>query len=135
MARFEMDGMDELMEELEAMADLSEIAPKMINAATPTVVENLSKNIHSAADRGYATGELESAVHATKAKQNNYGYFAAVGVTGTDSKGMRNGEKMAYLEYGTSKQEAHPVMAKTVNESEDTCIEKMQEIFNREVGR
>lgn len=135
MARFEMNGLDEIMKDLDVMADLGEVAPKMIDAATPTVAKNLSKNIHAAANRGYATGELENAVHATKAKLNNYGYFAAVSVAGKDSKGTRNGEKLAYLEYGTSTQEAHPVMAKTVNESKDICIEKMQEVFNREMGQ
>lgn len=134
MARFEMNGMDELINQLENMADLSETALKMIDAATPTIEKNLAKNIHAAANRGYATGELEKSVHSTKAKQNNYGYFAAVGVIGTDSKGVRNGEKLAYLEYGTTTQDAHPVMAKTVNESEKECIEKMQEVFEQEVS-
>ena len=129
-----MSGMEEVMKQLEDAAELERIAPKMIQAAAPNVVRNLKKNIHAAANRGYTTGELEKAVHSTKAKQNDYGYFAAVGVVGTDKKGIRNGEKLAYLEYGKSRQEPHPVMAKTVNESEATCLAKMQEVFNQEVG-
>lgn len=135
MARFEMSGMDDLMKQMEQLADLEEVAPKMIDAATPTIKENLSKNIRTAANRGYATGELAESIQATKAKQNAYGYFAAVRPTGADKKGTRNGEKLAYLEYGVSgKQEPHPVMAKTINESEEVAISKMQEVFNRENG-
>lgn len=134
MARFEMEGIDELIKQLESMEDMSDTALKMIDAVTPVVEKNLAKNIHAAANRGYATGELEKSVHSTKAKQNNHGYFAAVGVIGTDSKGVRNGEKLAYLEYGTSTQDAHPVMAKTVNESEKECMETMQQVFDQEVS-
>lgn len=136
MARFEMNGVDEMMQELEQLADINEVANKMIDAASPTVASNLKKNIKAAANRGYATGELAASVKATKAKQNNYGHFAAVGVTGIDSKGMRNAEKMAYLEYGTSNgQTAHPVMEKTIHQSEDEVIEVMQQVFNREAGK
>lgn len=136
MARFEMDGFDEMMQDLELLADLDEVANQMIDAASPIVARNMKKNIETAANRGYATGELAASVRATKAKQNNYGHFAAVGVTGTDSKGMRNAEKMAYLEYGTSKgQDAHPIMAKTLHQSEEEVVETMQQVFNREAGK
>lgn len=131
---FEVKGMEEVMKQLEDAADLDRLAPKMIQAAAPNVAENLKKNIHAAANRGYATGELAKAVHTTKVKKNDYGYFAAVGATGKDEKGVRNGEKLAYLEYGTAKQNPHPVMAKTVNESEATSLAKMQEVFNQEIG-
>lgn len=135
MGQFKLDGVDELMQQLTSMADMSKVAPKMINAVTPAVVKNLKKNIQSAANRGYATGELVEAVRATKAKANNYGYYAAVGVTGKDSKGVSNAEKLAYMEYGTQKQTAHPVMKKTKNESEQDSIKAMQEVFDAEVGR
>lgn len=125
-----MDGVEALTKQLENLADLSELAPKMIDAAKPTVAESLKKNINIAADRGYATGELAESVTATKARLNNYGYFASVLVSGTDAKGVRNGEKLAYLEYGTSTQTAHPVMRKAVNESEEGAIQKMQDVFN-----
>lgn len=130
MANFHLEGIDGLVQQLENLADLSELAPKMIDAAKPTVAESLKKNIRIAADRGYATGELAESVTATKTRLNNYGYFASVLVSGTDTKGVRNGEKLAYLEYGTSTQTAHPVMQKTVNESEQGAIQKMQDVFN-----
>jgi HK97 gp10 family phage protein len=123
------------MNQLEKMSDVSVVAPKMIDAATPIVANNLAKNIRAATNRGYSKGNLAKSVHATKAKMNNYGFFAAVGVIGKDEKGIRNAEKLAYMEYGTSKQAAHPVMKKTINESEADCIDKMQSVFNQEAGK
>ena len=131
MAAFTLDGLDDFMKIIEKVGNLDELAPQMINAATPVVEKELKQNIRDAADRGYATGELESAIHATKAKQNEYGYFAAVGATGVDSKGVRNNEKLAYLEYGVDGRQApHPVMQKTINDSESECMDIMQAVFN-----
>lgn len=134
MARFEVEGIDDIMKELETLGDIDAVAPKMINAAAPVLIKSMKKNISKATNRGYATGELEASIRATNARQNIYGYFSAVGPTGSDSKGVRNAEKMVYLEYGVSgKQEAHPVMAKTLHESEEEVIDVMQSIFNAEV--
>lgn len=135
MARLDTEGIDELVEELEKLGKLDEVAPRMIRAAAPVLVHHMKSNIELAANRGYATGELAKSIKATKAKKNVYGHFAAVGPTGTDANGTRNGEKMAYLEYGVSgRQEAHPVMTKTINDSENEAIEKMQQIFDAEVS-
>ena len=53
----------------------------------------------------------------------------AVRPVGTDSKGVRNAEKMGYKEYGTSKQPAKPVLKKAVKKSEKECLEIMQKAF------
>jgi len=62
------------------------------------------------------------------------GYYATVRPTGKDSKGVRNMEKMVYLEYGTSKQSPAPTLTKAIKDSEKAVLNKMQEVFNREVG-
>ena len=46
---------------------------------------------------------------------------------------VRNMEKMIYLEYGTSKQRATPVLSRATRRAEKDVISKMQEVFNREV--
>ena len=70
------------------------------------------------------------------------GFYAVVRPTGTDSKGVRNMEKAVYLEYGTSKQKGsgrkdrqspRPWVDKALNDSEEPVLNKMQEVFNREV--
>ncbi len=135
MARMELDGIDELVNELEEMGDLSETAPKMLGEAGTILERNLKKNVRIAASNGNATGELVESIHTMPARQNAYGHYTVVGPTGTDKKGLRNGEKMAYLEYGTSRngkrrQPPRPVMEKTLRESEPSVEDKMQEVFN-----
>lgn len=136
MANFTMHGTEDFISRLEALSNgIGRVQEKMIDGATPILKETMSANIRAAADRGYATGALASSVKATKAKKNNYGYFAAVRVTGKDKKGVRNGEKLAYLEYGVEgRQAARPVMAKTIRQSRNPCLRKMQEVFDREAG-
>ena len=53
--------------------------------------------------------------------------------TGTGRKGVRNMEKLAYMEYGTSHQRATPVIGPAIAASEGGVLEAMQEVFNREV--
>ena len=53
---------------------------------------------------------------------------------GKDRKGVRNNEKLAYLNYGTSKQGAKPVVGKAVKNAEGKCLEIMQEKFNEVTG-
>lgn len=43
-------------------------------------------------------------------------------------------EKAVYMEFGTSKQAATPIISPAVRESEAAVLEKMQEVFDREVG-
>lgn len=135
MAQFNMNGLDAVTRQLESMAaDVDEMAKAMVDAAAPPLKDALTSCIIEAADRGYATGELAESVKANDSKINQYGCFAAVSVSGTDSSGVRNGEKLAYLEYGTSRQQARPVMRKAINMSEGECVAKMQQIFNERSG-
>lgn len=123
------------------IGDIGNIADEMLDESAPTVVDAWKKNIRAAADRvddhgrPYSTGALEKSIKATKAKANAYGHFVAARPTGEDARGTRNGEKMAYLEYGTSKQVAHPTMAKTVAETEKEVTEKMTKTFEKNVDK
>lgn len=123
------------------IGDIGNIANEMLNESAPEVVNAWKKNIRAAADRvdehgnPYSTGALENSIEATEAKTNAYGHFVAARPTGKDARGTRNGEKMAYLEYGTPKQTAHPTMAKTVAETEKEVTEKMTKTFEQRIDK
>lgn len=127
---FQTMGFDDLEKELDKVADADMIACKAIDAATPTLEKTLKNEIKSVTTQEYSTGDLAKSIKATEAKVNGYGCFAAVKPTGTDSKGVRNGEKMAYMEYGTSKQEPKPVLRKAINKSEKECLDIMQRKYD-----
>lgn len=134
MARFEMTGIDEFAKMLERAGKLDEIAPKMIEESLPILEASLKGVVQQEADRGYATGALVESIKKTGSLRNAYGYFGVVRPTGVDKHGVRNMEKLAYLHYGTSKQMARPVVTRAVFQVRQKIIDKMQEVYNREVG-
>ena len=129
MASFESEGLDELIRSLDSIK-VEEIAPKMLKEAAPI----LEQNIKSRSDLHRRSGDMADSIKTTNPKKTKDGHSISVRPTGKDRKGVRNMEKMVYLEYGTSKQNATPVLTPAIRESEDGVIEKMQEVFSREVG-
>lgn len=129
MASFQFNGIDDLVKDLDSF-QFSKIVPTMIEEAAPI----LESAVKTRAAAHQSSGKMYASIKTTKVSATGDGYSAVVRPTGKDSKtGVRNMEKMAYLEYGTSKQAATPVISPAVRESESKVIEKMQEVFNREV--
>jgi HK97 gp10 family phage protein len=130
MAKFDFQIPDDFIKQLGRLADVDRIAPQMLNEALPI----LERNVKSEVSKHVVSGDLLKSIKMSKAKKNKYGYYASVRPTGTDKKGVRNMEKMVYLEYGTSKQASKPTLTKAIKDSEKAVLDKMQEVFNREVG-
>ncbi len=141
MAKFSGKGIDNLINKLNRLGnEADEIAKEAIDAASPTLEQTFKQCISEVTNRvdpngkPYSTGELSDSIEATPAVTNAYGNYAAVRPTGVDSKGMRNGEKMAYLEYGTSKQAPRPCIKKAVNRSKKKCMEQMQRVVEKRMN-
>lgn len=131
MGKFDFNISPEFIRQLGRLADVDRVAPQMIDEAIPILLENV-KNETS---RHKQSGDLYKSIKKTKAKKTkNGGYYASVRPTGTDKKGVRNMEKMVYLEYGTSKQAASPTLTKAINDSERAVMDKMREVFEREMS-
>ena len=130
MAKFDIHGIDDFMKEI-SQIDIDRIAPKMLEESAPI----LEKSVRAESAKHRDTGAMEESIKATGANKNARGHYICVRPTGRDEKGVRNMEKMVYMEYGTSKQEATPVLSPAVRKAEDPVTEKMQEVFNREVDR
>lgn len=129
MARFEVEGIDDLMKDLDSLK-VDRLAPLMLEEAVPI----LKKAVVWRAQAHWETGDMVRSIKPTKPKRNAIGYYIAVRPTGKDKKGVRNMEKMAYLEFGTSRQVPRPCLSAAVRDAEDQVVEKMQEVFNRECG-
>lgn len=146
MAKFTFNIDPDFVKSLGRMADVEEYAPKMIDEAIPI----LEKNFKAEALKHRDTGDMVQSIKSTKAGKSKYGgYYAVTRPTGYASRGWKysrtkknagkqekllNMEKLVYLEYGTSDQPATPILTKAINDSEKPVMEKMQEVFNREVG-
>lgn len=131
MSQFDINGLDDMMEDLQRMSDPDALAEKMLEAAAPIVERNLKASVSTHSD----TGAMAGSIRATKAQKGANGWHITVRPTGKDRKGVRNMEKMAYLEYGTSKQAATPVLAPAVRQSEGECIMAMQSVFDEATQR
>lgn len=131
---FKTLGFDDLQKELNRIADIENIAPQMLQAAVPVLERNLKDEVQSSANKGYATGDLHQSISANKPKENDRGHYISVTAKGADRKNTRNAEKLAYLEYGTSKQDATEPISKAVKKSEKKCHEIMQKKFEEVAG-
>ena len=127
MAKFDIYGIDDLMKDL-SQIDVDRIAPQMLEESVPI----LEKAVKAEAAKHKDTGAMEESIKATGADINAKGYYICVRPTGRDEKGVRNMEKMIYMEYGTSKQKETPVLSPAVRNAEGPVLEKMQEVFNRD---
>jgi len=130
MGKFDFEIPTDFIKQLGKLADVDRIAPQMLDEALPI----LERNVKSEVSKHVVSGDLLKSIKMSKAKKNKYGYYASVRPTGTDKKGVRNMEKMVYLEYGTKKQPARPTLTKAIKDSETAVLDKMQEVFNREIG-
>lgn len=141
MARIEITGFEGLERFLENLAQPKEMAVKAVNAASPIAEKSLKTEVRRAACRKnkqgkpYATGQLEASIGRTEARENQYGVFAVVTPKGKDKKGMRNAEKLAYLEYGVRShgQLPYPVRQNAVNNAKTACEKAMEDTIYREV--
>lgn len=129
MANLKVDsgGLAELIGEL---GDLTaeKVAPKMLDGAAVI----LEGHVVSRASFHSDTGAMAGSIKPTKTKHTGDGFSVAVRPTGKDKKGVRNMEKMAYLEFGTSKQRATPVLSPAVREATAPVEQYMQKIFDEE---
>jgi HK97 gp10 family phage protein len=133
MAKFSFSMPEEFIEKIEKMSDIDKIAPKMIDEATPIVVESIRKNLASHKD----TGDLDESVKAKKSKKmRNGGYYGRVSFEGYGSTDdhVPNMIKAIALEYGSTQQDAQPFMDKSVKDVEQEVYDKMQDVFDKEVG-
>lgn len=130
MASFSFEIPDDLTRQLEKLANVDELAQKMIDAGIPIVKDEMVRR----ADSHRRTGAMSGSIKPTQPKRTGSGHSAVVRPTGRDGKGVRNMEKMAYMEYGTSHQPSTPVITPGIEATEDQVIEAMTEVFNKEVG-
>lgn len=120
MAKFEVEGIDSLMKELDEV-EVRKIAPLMLEEAIPI----LEKSVVKEASKHSDTGEMVRSIKKTGAVRTKKGYYACVRPTGKDHKGVRNMEKMAYLEYGVgARQPATPTLTPAIKKCRNTGIKE-----------
>lgn len=148
MAKFDIQGFDKLMTELDRLGRFEEIAPKMLEESVGILKEEVIKEASKHRD----TGEMVESIKETSTiSGKGGGYYICVRPTGYASgkkwqnsrtisgkkagkrERVRNMEKLVYLEFGVKGRPATPVLTTAVLNAEPKVIAKMREVFNREV--
>ena len=125
MARFEMlNGTDDLIAELGEIAR-AQLAREMLEESAPILVNEMKEKAAS----HHVTGDMAGSIKASSPRSTSEGLTVTVAAQGVGSNGTRNAEKMAYLEYGTYKQKATPVVTPAANAAEPKVHAKMQQVF------
>ena len=122
-----LDFPQDLMDMLGNLADIEVAGKKALGEAEPLVIEAMKKGLEGYKD----TGSMQNSIKATGPKENASGIFDYVRPTGKDKDGVRNMEKLAYLEYGTAKQAAQPVCAGIRKSVEKEVAEKVENSLER----
>ena len=125
MASFHVDFPDDLVRQIERLANSDEIQERMLKEASPIMEESLKTELEKHKDSGKLVTSIK-----TKIKKNHIGWFAVSRPMGRDSKGVRNMAKLMYIEWGTRKQPARPLVSRAVKNVESKVIAKMQEVFD-----
>lgn len=144
MGKFDFDIPKDLTKMLSRMEQYDEIAPSVLNAASPIV----EKAVKRGYQRHKRTGNLERSVKTKKPSKNSMGWMTVVRPTGksdsymgddgvirTRKEPVRNMEIAAYHEYGTRKMAASPVIGPAVQETRGEVEKKMQEIYETMIKR
>lgn len=133
MAQFEMD-LSALEKELSKnLALVDEVAPKMLSAGGEILAKEIAANMPE------STKHYANKVKLDKPKKaKNGGWISTVNFTGKADDGTRLMQLMAYWEYGTylSTKERVPktgFLKKAIAKSNKAVVEKMREIFIKEV--
>lgn len=143
MASFSFESIDGLLDQFKDLERIDEIAPKMLEESAPIVVNKLK----AALSEHNQTGDMIKSIKPKKpAKDKSDRHYTFIRPTGQSKKQMtedgktvsrktpeRNMEKLAILEFGSSKQKATPVVANVVKATENEVIKKMEEVYYREV--
>lgn len=137
MAKFSVNGIDELAAELMEMGQLDngELVSEILEAGAEVVADEWRKGIEntvkSKADGGRGTGEMKDSVAPAKGIKKVDGVSVKeIYPQGKDSKGVRNAEKAFILHYGKSGQAPTRFVDAVEEAAEDKAVEAMEEIFN-----
>ena len=140
MAKIEIKMPEEFLLKLSRLTDRTdEIVPKVLEAGGDIVLSKVKNNLSSVVGNGTkeesrSTGELESSLGLSPAKQNRNGdWDVKVGFAEPRSDGSSNAKIANILEYGRHGQPPKPFLKPAKSQSKNACVNAMKAKFEQEV--
>ena len=139
MAKVDFKMPEEFLLKVSRLAEKTdEIIPKVLEAGAEVVYDKVKSNLASVVGKSTkvesrSTGELESALGVSPAKQDREGNFnVKIGFKEPRSDGGSNAKIANILEYGKHGQPPKPFMKPAKSQSKNAAIEAMKAKFESE---
>lgn len=153
MAYFNCEFPKEFFKKLHSLENTEEVSKKMLTEAIPVIQKRFADYIKS---NHSDTGALWRSIKAFNPwKDKNEVWHISAAATGranglrksskvyarsnhgtkTRGQALFNDDKVWWIEYGSSTQDARPFLDKIANDSENEVAEIMQKVFNEEVEK
>ncbi len=140
MGTFDFSIPDEFQKRISRISNIDTLAPKMLERAAPIVLAAIRARTPK------DTGTLANSLTAQKPeKEKSGGWICKISFAGTDERmtpsakypaksrtAVRNNEKAAIKEYGTSKRKAEPFIRPAVDSVKKEIVAAMQAVMNEE---
>jgi hypothetical protein len=151
MAYFNVEFPDDLLKQITRANDEG-LCRKILKDAIPILADSVKSVIRAEHNR---SGDLWRSIEAFEPYKTKDGYWvASASPTGkakgqmkkgkvfarsksgtmTSGQALYNDDKLWFLEYGTSKQPATPVLTKATNNAYQDVVDKMQQTYNEAVN-
>ena len=142
MAKVDFKMPEEFLLKVSRLAEKTdEIIPKVLEAGAEVVYDKVKSNLSSVVGKNTkvesrSTGELESALGVSPAKQDRDGNFnVKIGFAEPRSDGGSNAKLANILEYGKHGQPPKPFLKPAKNRSKGACIEAMTNKLESEIEK
>ena len=142
MAKVDFKMPEEFLLKVSRLAEKTdEIIPKVLEAGAEVVYDKVKSNLSSVVGKNTkvesrSTGELESALGVSPAKQDRDGNFnVKIGFAEPRSDGGSNAKLANILEYGKHGQPPKPFLKPAKSRSKGACIEAMTNKLESEIEK
>jgi HK97 gp10 family phage protein len=142
MAKVDFKMPEEFLLKVSRLAEKTdEIIPKVLEAGAEVVYDKVKSNLSSVVGKNTkvksrSTGELESALGVSPAKQDRDGNFnVKIGFAEPRSDGGSNAKLANILEYGRHGQPPKPFLKPAKSRSKDACIGVMTNKLESEIEK
>ncbi len=142
MAKVDFKMPEEFLLKVSRLAEKTdEIIPKVLEAGAEVVYDKVKSNLSSVVGKNTkvksrSTGELESALGVSPAKQDRDGNFnVKIGFAEPRSDGGSNAKLANILEYGKHGQPPKPFLKPAKSRSRGACIEAMTSKLESEIEK
>lgn len=142
MAKVDFKMPDDFLLKVSRLAEKTdEIIPEVLEAGAEVIYDKVKSNLSSMVGKNtknesHSTGELESALGVSPAKQDREGNFnVKIGFKEPRSDGGSNAKIANILEYGKHGQAPKPFLKPAKSKSKDACIKAMTDKLESEIDK